>query len=317
MQRDHIDPESLVPLAELLAVYPGGTNTITDLDERRRVNARLVADYLAMARPHPRVRTEERMIPGPAGAPEVRIRVYHPAEFTPSRPAILFIHGGGMVLGDLDNDHQAAITLCDAIGALVVSVDYRLAPEHPYPAAPEDCYAALHWMAGNAEELGVSTSRLAVYGASAGGGLAVAVCLMARDRRGPRVHFLMAIYPMLDDRNETASSQEILDVGVWDRTANLEAWAWYLDGHAPDGYAAPARAENLHGLPPTFIDVGTVDLFRDEDITFAERLMQTGVPCELHVYPGAYHASEKFAPDAELSRRIVTTRLAALRRALH
>lgn len=317
MQHDRIDPESLAPLADLCAQYPGGTNAIADLNERRRVNKGLVADYLSTVPPNPRVRTEDVTIPGPPEAPDLRVRVYRPAQGAPSRPAILFLHGGGMILGDLDNDHLNAVTLCDEVGALVVSVDYRLAPEHPYPAAPEDCYAGLTWLADNSHELGVDSDRIAVFGASAGGGLTVAVCLMARDRRGPRVRLMMAIYPMLDDRNNTPSSLEILNVGVWDRAANLEAWAWYLRGEPADVYAAPARADDLRRLPPAFLDVGTVDLFRDEDIDFARRLMDAGVPCELHVYPGAYHASEKIAPDAGLSRRIVRTRIDALRRALH
>ena len=126
----------------------------------------------------------------------------------------------------------------------------------------------------------------------------------------------MPIYPMIDDTNTTASSMEITDVGIWDRDANLEAWGWYLGGNEADQYAAPARAQDLSGLPPAFIDVGTADLFRDEDIAFAQRLMQTGVPCELHIHPGAYHASETFAPDAALSRRIRALRMDALRRAL-
>ena len=126
----------------------------------------------------------------------------------------------------------------------------------------------------------------------------------------------MAIYPMIDDRNETGSSHEITDIGIWDRAGNIEAWQWYLGDGKPDQYAAPARAEDLSGLPPAFIDVGTIDLFRDEDIAFATRLMQAGVPAELHVYPGAYHGAETFAPDAPLSRLIRGRRIDALRRAL-
>ena len=126
----------------------------------------------------------------------------------------------------------------------------------------------------------------------------------------------MPLYPMIDDRNETPSSYEIMDVGIWDREGNVEAWQWYLGGHLADGYAAPARAENLAGLPPTFIDVGELDLFRDEDIQFAARLIQAGVPTELHVYPGAYHASQVFAPEAALSQSILARRTEALLRAL-
>jgi acetyl esterase/lipase len=171
-------------------------------------------------------------------------------------------------------------------------------------------------MARNAAELGFDPDRLAVYGGSAGGGLTIAVVLLARDRGFPAIRFQMPIYPMIDDTNETASSHEITDVGVWDRSANIEAWQWYLGGGKADQYAAPTRAEDLSGLPPAFIDVGTVDMFRDEDIAFAMRLMQAGVPTELHVNPGAYHASEVLAPQAELSRRIWERRFEALRRGL-
>jgi acetyl esterase/lipase len=180
----------------------------------------------------------------------------------------------------------------------------------------EDCYAGLVWMAKNAAELGVDPDRMAVYGASAGGGLTIATAMLARDRGGPALRFIMPIYPMVDDRNETSSSQEIVDIGIWDRAGNIEAWEWYLGGKPADQYAAPARAEDVSGLPPAFIDVGTVDLFRDEDIAFAQRLMQAGVPCELHVYGGSYHAAETFAPAAALSQRIWGNRIEALKRAL-
>jgi len=195
-------------------------------------------------------------------------------------------------------------------------VEYRLAPENPYPAPVEDCYAGLLWMAAHAAELGFDPERLAVYGGSAGGGLTIATVMLARDRGGPAIKFQMPIYPMIDDRNETPSSHEITDIGLWDRAGNIEAWKWYLGDGKADQYAAPARAEDLAGLPPTFIDVGTVDLFRDEDIAFAQRLMQAGVPTELHVNPGAYHAAEVFAPQSPLAERIWARRYEALRRGL-
>ena len=206
--------------------------------------------------------------------------------------------------------------VCEAIQAVVVSVEYRLAPEHPHPAPVQDCYAALKWMAQNADELAFDVDRLAVVGGSAGGGLTIATTMMARDKGFPRICFQMPLYPMIDDRNETPSSYEIMDLGIWDREGNVEAWQWYLGGKPADDYAAPARAENLAGLPPTFIDVGELDLFRDEDIQFAARLIQAGVPTELHVYPGAYHASEVFAPEAALSQSILSRRTEALLRAL-
>jgi acetyl esterase/lipase len=313
-RRELIDPESLAPLEQLLQVLPGGFNAIPDIEARRTAVEGLAA--AAGAQPNPAVTSEFRTIPGPVGEPDVRVRIFRPVESGGPLPGIYYIHGGGMVLGGIDGVDAAAERITAGVGAVVVSVDYRLAPENPHPAPAEDCYAGLVWMAEHAEELGFDPDRLAVFGASAGGGLTLAVTLMARDRKGPRIAFQMPIYPMIDDRNETGSSQEITDVGIWDRNGNIEAWAWYLGGKPADEYAAPSRAQDLSGLPPTFIDVGTVDLFRDEDIEFAMRLMQAGVPTELHVNPGAYHASETFAVEAPLSQRIWARRIAALREAL-
>jgi acetyl esterase/lipase len=313
-RRDLIDPDSRVPLDALLEVMPGGLNAIPDIVQRRAAVASMLA-AIEVA-PNPRVTFEDRTVPGPDGEPDISVRIYRPVESTGQLPGIYFIHGGGMILGDIEGEDAAATKLCDEVGAVVVSVEYRLAPEHPHPAPVEDCYAGLVWTAKNASELGIDADRLAIFGASAGGGLALATALVARDRGGPQVRFLMPIYPMIDDRNQTPSSHEITDIGIWDRAGNIEAWAWYLGGKEADEYAAPSRAEDVSGLPPTFIDVGTVDLFRDEDIAFAQRLMQAGVPTELHVYPGSYHASETFAPDAALSQRIWAVRVDALRRAL-
>ena len=318
-RRDLIDPESREPLDALLAVMPGGFNAIPDIVARRATVEQVLASIEVP--PNPRVTSEDRTVPGPDGAPDIMVRIYrptgdHPVAGAATLPGIYFIHGGGMVLGDVAGEDAAATMLCDEVGAVVVSVEYRLAPEHPHPAPAEDCYAGLQWMAAHTDEIGVDPARLALYGGSAGGGLVLAVALMARDRGGPAISFMMPIYPMIDDRNETPSSHEITDIGIWDRSGNLEAWAWYLGGQEADGYAAPARVVDVSGLPPAFIDVGTVDMFRDEDIAFAQRLMQAGVPTELHVNPGSYHASEVFAPEAALSKRIWAMRIDALRRAL-
>ena len=313
-RRDLIDPESRGPLDQLLEVLPGGFNTIPDIVVRRATVSQILAGIEVP--PNPNVTSEDRTVPGPEGAPDISVRIYRPVNATGALPGIYYIHGGGMILGNVEGEDPSATKICDEVGAVVVSVEYRLAPEDPHPAQAEDCYAGLVWMARNAGELGIDTERLAVYGASAGGGLTIATSMLARDRGFPDLAFQMPIYPMIDDRNETGSSHEIVDVGIWDRAGNVEAWAWYLGDGKPDHYFAPSRCEDLTGLPPTFIDVGTVDLFRDEDITFAMRLMQAGVPTELHVSPGAYHASENFAPEAPLSQRIWARRIDAFRRAL-
>lgn len=317
-QRDRLDPASREPLEMLLAALPGGFNAIPDIVERRAVVAGLLAAQMADVPPNDRVVTEDRVIPGLEGAPDIPVRIYTPADATGVLlPGILYIHGGGMILGDIEANELTAAMMCEQINAVIVSTGYRKAPEDPHPAQVNDCYAALLWMAEHASELEYDPRRLAVYGGSAGGNLAIATALMSRDRGGPGIAFVCAPYPMLDDRNELPSTHEVTEVGIWDRAGNIQAWEWFLGGNPADAYAAPARATDLSGLPPMFIDVGEMDLFRDEDIAFVARLLQAGVPTEFHVYPGAYHASEVFAPQAELSQRIWQARIAAFRRALH
>tara|TARA_B110000196_G_scaffold313751_1_gene320879 strand:- start:68 stop:1057 length:990 start_codon:yes stop_codon:yes gene_type:complete len=314
--QNRIDRASRVSLEELLKALPGGFNAIADIKERRNTVDSLLRMMIAELPPIENVVMEDRNIPGPDGSPEVGVRIYKPVDVSGSLPGMFFIHGGGMIMGFIEGENLKAAMLCETIQAVVVSVEYRLAPENPHPAPVQDCYEALVWMSKNATELGFDPDRLAIVGGSAGGGLAIATALMARDQEFPKLCFQMANYPMIDDRNETPSSKEITDVGIWDREANLEAWDWYLGGKPADEYAAPARVKNLSDLPPTFIDVGEIDLFRDEDIEFATRLLQAGVTTELHVYPGAYHASEAFAPDAELSKQIWAKRIEALETSL-
>ena len=232
----------------------------------------------------------------------------------PGGPLLVYIHGGGMIMGGLDGEDGTCQMLADQLGAVVASVDYRKAPENPYPAAPEDCYAATSWVFDNAAELSIDASNIGIYGQSAGGGLTLAVVLMSKDRGGPSFSFMAPIYPMIDDRNVTASSKLVTDVGIWDRAGSIEAWGWYLGGKEADQYAAPARAKDLVGLPPAYIDVGELDMFRDEDIEFAKRLAEANVQVEFHLWPGAYHASEVFAPTAKLSATIWATRISAMKR---
>ena len=314
--QNRIDPASSLPLEELLNTLPGGFNAIEDIKERRNVINSLIRMMTAELPPIDNIVIEDRNIAAPDALLELVVRIYKPTGVSGGLPGIFFIHGGGMIMGSIETENHKAAMLCETIQSIVVSVEYRLAPENPHPAQVQDCYEALVWMSKNASELGLDTDRLAIVGGSAGGGLAIATALMARDQEFPKLSFQMANYPMIDDRNETPSSKEITDVGIWDRKANIEAWDWYLGGKNADEYAAPARAIDLSGLPPTFIDVGELDLFRDEDIEFAKRLLQAGVTTELHVYPGAYHASESFAPEAELSKQIWTKRIEALKRAL-
>ena len=307
-ERNRLDPESREPLEGLLAALPGGFNAIADIEQRRAV----VSQLLVAPELDPRVTMEDRMIPGPAG--EQMIRIYRPKGSTSALPGLINVHGGGMILGSVEGDAATAQMLAVESGAIVVSVDYRKAPEDPYPAALNDCYSASQWVFDNAKDLGIDPDNIGIYGGSAGGGLILGVCLMARDRGSMRFKYMMPIYPMIDDRNETASTHDVTEVGIWDRSGNIEAWELYLGGKPADGYAAPTRAEDVSGLPPAFIDVGEMDAFRDEDAAFALRLAQGGVPCEFRIYPGAYHASEVFAPEAALSKRIWSERIDALKR---
>ncbi|MDK8181765.1 alpha/beta hydrolase [Paenibacillus sp. UMB4589-SE434] len=267
------------------------------------------------------VSTTSRMIRGGAG--EMLVKIYEPANRTDAKlPAMLWTHGGGYVLGHPDMDDVLCERFVQAAHCVVVSVDYRRAPEHPYPAAIEDCYAGLVWMTDEAESLGIDVDRVAIAGASGGGGLTAALALMARDKGGPALIFQMPLYPMIDNRNTTASSYEITaDNATWNRTNNVEAWQMYLgagvEDHELSPYAVPSKADSLAGLPPTYTCVGQLDLFRDETIEYVTRLAQAGVDVEFQLYPGCFHCFEVFVPEAEVSQRASQNYVDAMARALN
>jgi len=249
----------------------------------------------------------------------VRLRIYSPPDEGSARPCVYWIHGGGYISGTAFTVDSRLNSWVEALDCVVVAVDYRLAPEHPYPAPLEDCYRGLNWAVTNAADVGIDPSRVVVAGASAGAGLAAAVALLARDRSGPPLAHQLLLYPMLDDRQNTPSSR-MDGTEVWGRPANALGWRAYLgpDADRADvpGYAAPARAVDLAGLPPAFVTVGGADLFRDESIEYASRLMAAGVPTELHAYPGAPHGFEVIVPSADISRRCNAEIVGALQRAL-
>ena len=239
------------------------------------------------------------------GDPTVPVRVHRAADASGALPCVYSIHGGGYVLGSYAMDDAIFDGWCPELGIVGVSVEYRLAPETPYPGPLEDCYAGLKWVYDHADELGVNRTRIGIAGISAGGGLAAALALLARDRGEVPLAFQLLNCPMLDDRQQTPSSR--LDgLAVWSRETNSFGWRCYLgDLYGTDDVpytAAPARCPDLSGLPPAFVSVGTVDGFRDEDIDYAVRLNQAGVPCELHVYPGASHGYQ-IAVDAAIVRQ--------------
>ena len=269
----------------------------------------------------PHVIKKDLAVPGPKDAPDVPVRVYRPTTSPGTLPGLLWIHGGGYALGNIEQDDHLVQQIVEEVGCVVVSVEYRLAPEHPFPAPVEDCYAALKWMANHATELGVDPSRIAVGGASAGGGLAAGLVLLARDRGEVKVTYQLLIYPMIDDRDVSPSTEAFADAPIWSRQYNRNGWRAYVGDVAggPDTspYAAASRATDLTNLPQTYIAVGSHEVFLDEDVEYAIRLARAGIPVELHVYPRAFHGWDALVPTAAISKRAASDRNQALKRALY
>ncbi|MGQ0495516.1 alpha/beta hydrolase (plasmid) [Komagataeibacter intermedius] len=316
MPKNVVNPEFL-PILEKMPSFDGlSGRSLPEVREIFMTSVRLIE-----GRPLPDVETQEEYVPGPAGAPDVRVLIYRPRVRRPNAPAIVYIHGGGLVSGHPEVDDPKCQVLASKMGFVIVSVDYRLAPEVKYPGAIEDCYAVLKWVHDNAAGLGINCDKVAVAGESAGGGLSAALALMARDRKEYKLAYQLLIYPMLDDRTATRVDPAP-DFGeyVWTRSANKYAWEAYLGAKAggddTPAYASAARAKDLSGLPPTFIGVGSMDLFLCEDLEYARRLMAAGIPTEVMVVPGAYHVFDMFVPDAELSRRFMDAYCAGLKRTL-
>ncbi|MGH6615851.1 alpha/beta hydrolase [Sphingomonas sp.] len=289
-----VDPE----LRPLLAVWPTMTVTADNL-----------ADMRARQLPLPEIDTsgstlERLSVPGPAGAPAIELHIYTPVAAAAPLPCIYHIHGGGYIGGSAKSMEPVHRMMVADLGCAIVSVEYRLAPETVFPGAIEDCYAGLAWTFANAARLGIDTARIGVMGESAGGGLAAALALLARDRGDYALAFQHLIYPMLDDRTcVSPDPHPVTGEFIWHAHNNRFGWASLL-GQEPGGegvspYAAAARADDLTGLPPTFISTGGLDLFLEEDIDYARRLMRAGVPTELHVYPGGFHGFD-ILPDTRI-----------------
>ena len=279
---------------------------VVDLIPFDVLTAELVASMRDMAMELPRTGEVESTDHTIAGTPDVVVRVHRPKGLSGPLPCIYAIHGGGYVIGSYAMQDSFFDEVCPKLGCVGVSVEYRLAPDTPYPGPLEDCYAGLAWVFANAAELGVDATRIGIAGVSAGGGLAAALALLARDRGEYSIAFQLLDSPMLDDRQQTASSQQD-GLFVWSRGSNTFGWKSYLGAlYGTDDIpptAAPARATDLAGLPPAFIAVGAMDGFRDEDADYAFRLNDAGVPTELHVYPGACHGFLQIAPDAPVSQQ--------------
>lgn len=305
--RPDIDPELRAGLAVVGGMFPP---TITpDLIDFMRVSyAAPPVDDLLRQRG---VERYDEVIAGHDGAP-VAVSVLRPAGVSGPRPGVLYAHSGGLMFGDRFSGIDLVLDWVTELGVVLVTVEYRLAPEHPDPCPREDMYAALEWTAHEAHRLGIRTDRLLVAGASAGGGLAAGLALAARDRGGPPLVGQVLDYPMLDDRGGTASTGQFDGVGVWDRVSNETGWTALLGparGSADvSPYAAPARATDLGGLPPALLVVGAAEIFRDEAISYADRIWQAGGDAELHVFAGAFHACDIFAPHTSVGRSMIRTR---------
>lgn len=279
----------------------GGRGPLVDAEHLAEMRAFELVDPATLIASHGYV---EELTEFSAGDVDLPVSVLRPEGATGPRPAILFIHGGGMVGGSRYGISEP-LKLAAEQGWAVVSPDYRLAPEHPAPTPASDCVAAVRWCLANAGQLGIDGARTVLMGQSAGGGLAASVALQLRDAGGPMPAGLFLACPMLDDRMETVAARQLGDDLLWTAAANRFGWASLLGDRVggPDvtPYDAPGRATELGGLPPTFIDVGSVDLFRDEDVAFASTIWASGGDCELHVWPGGYHGFEILAAGTPLS----------------
>lgn len=310
-----VDPE----LAAGLPAFPPFTELTLDLVPTMRTMLRELARQQIEQTPLDGLEFFETNVPGQSGAPDVRVVVYRPAKVKGPLPAYLHVHGGGLIVGTPEMRHAGSVNLARNFTCMVASVDYRLAPEAPFPAAVEDCYAVLKWLHESAPSLGIDPARIVIGGESAGGGLTAALAILARDRGKYPVAFQMLTYPMLDDRTCVANANPHVGEFVWTNANNAIGWRAYL-GLEPGSpgvpaHAAPARCENLVGLPPTFIATGSLDLFLEEDLDYAKGLLRAGVPTEMHIYPGAFHAFD-LVVDAQLTKAFRRDWGSALERAL-
>lgn len=317
MTRHLIDPE----ITSIVDSFPSmnlSAETLPTVRQDMSVSSDDEPDPVAL---YPNVTTTEMHIPGAQGDPDVRVLYYEPKRRRHPTPALVWMHGGGFVLGPADDDEFLCRRIADHTGAVVASVDYRLAPETTAPGQVEDSYAALRWLDEHAEELGVDRSSIAVGGASAGGGLAASLAILARDRAEVPVSFQLLIYPSLDDRTGTTTHPSpYAGEFIWTAADNGFAWEAVL-GQPPGSeevspYAAAARTATAAELPPAFIAVGSLDLFVEENLAYAARLLRAGVPTELHIYPGAVHMYD-FVPESRLAEQHFRDVLGALDRRLN
>jgi acetyl esterase/lipase len=311
-----MDPELLVRLSRSGPIGEPGP-PVGDVESRRKNLTAGMAAIAASRQPMSGIDRTDVVIAAGDGA-ELRLSWYTSATSDPPGSAVLYLHGGGFIVPLLPIYDDVMREYTKRSGVPMLLVDYRVAPEHPHPTPVDDCYTALCWLANNASELGVDPKRIAVMGESAGGGLAAGVALMARDRGGPALALQLLIYAMLDDRTIGPDPHLPPEYLVFGYDDNQTGWGALLGaawrGRDVSPYAAPARATDLSGLPETYVDVGDLDILRDENIEYARRLMAAGIPTELHVVPGLPHGFEMAAPDAAATQRVMASRLRRLKR---
>ncbi|KAH8178579.1 alpha/beta hydrolase fold domain-containing protein [Sarocladium implicatum] len=301
------DPE----MAAFLDVYPAPKDITRDFIPlmRQAPPSQATADDVLAGEPYTH---EERQVNGHAGP--VTISIFRPTTAANAGPVLAgntklpvlyYTHGGGFLCGNRFTSAKEFLQFAKAAGAILVTVEYRLTPEHPYPAAIDDAWAGLKYVGSHASELGMDPDRLMLVGSSAGANLTAALALIARDQQGPKIVGQLLDCPMLDDRNSTTSSKQFVGEGTWSRDSNIMAWGIYLGPNAGrDGvsqYAAPARCTDLSDLPPSFISVGSCEVFRDECVAYASNLWKAGVQCELHVWPGGFHVFDGLVPTSPIS----------------
>lgn len=306
---DQVDPELLpqleAPAATAVPISRETMGEVRALSEQRQKTKPVYGS------------TQSRKVTVEGRAGPVDLFIFETETTGKPKPCLLWLHGGGYIMGRAEDMWNGPL-FAERAGCTVVSVKYRLAPEHPFPAGLEDAFAAMNWISDNAGTLNINPERIAVGGASAGAGLAAGLALYNRDRNGPQVAFQLLLYPMLDNLHDTPSGR-LSDHPIWCRADSLAAWEMYLDGlpgTAASPYAAPARATEHSNLPPAFICVGEVDLFLDESQDYGRRLNKAGVDCEVKTYPGMFHGGEAAGSETAVGKRMIDDFVEALKMAL-
>lgn len=263
---------------------------------------------------------ENIFIHGQDDQPKLRLRIYKPKSIAAPTPVLIWLHGGGYVMGKPEMDDRSCAAYVRELGISIVSVDYRYAPKHPFPAGLEDSYSALEWVAAHPQQLGVDAKRIAIGGVSAGGGLAAALAQLAHDRQEIKPVFQLLVYPMLDDRTVLRTEIDDSNNVTWSQKSNRFGWESYLGrecgAEGVPAYSVPARREDLTGLPQAWIGVGTLDIFHDEDVAYAQRLMESGIECEMIIVPGAFHGFDVFDPQLPIVQAFRKSQVSALKKSL-